>query len=277
MAARAPQPLLDRDDATGVERFAADWRGHTTQHHAHPEYQLTLGLRGVGAFEYLGGRARIPPGCMAIFHPAEPHVLGNAERTVPWRVRVLHVPARWLEGRQRPLLQPAPLWVDASLQAAFEHVWMAFEESPQEMTTALARLAALLLARPGLELPVKPGSEIVRRCLSLLAGALDRPVSMQELARAGRATPEQVRRAITQATGLPPLAWHLQRRIQEAKHLLMRGEGIATTALRTGFADQAHLTRHFKRLVGVSPARYAQGARAGSAQRSFADPRTLLL
>jgi AraC-like DNA-binding protein len=91
---------------------------------------------------------------------------------------------------------------------------------------------------------------------------LDRPVTLNELSRRTRATPATIRRAFTAATGLPPHAWHLQRRVHHAKYLLADGAAIADVALATGFADQAHLTRHFSRLVGVSPARYAVDARA---------------
>ncbi len=46
-------------------------------------------------------------------------------------------------------------------------------------------------------------------------------------------------------------------RIAEARLLLARGVPPAEAALACGFADQAHLTRTFKRAVGVTPARYA--------------------
>ncbi len=261
----APQPRvtqeLQRHDRTGVERFGATWVGHQTQHHAHPEYQLTLSVKGTGRLTYLAGVAKIPEGCMAIFHPGEPHAIGNGERGAPWQFRVLHVPPRWLEGSGRVLLQPAPLLVDAALGEAFDGVWRSVDGSRGAIERALARLAALLVGRPGLEWADRPRSTLVRKALSFLAEHIDRPVSMAELADAVGASETQIRRAVLAATGLPPLAWHLQRRILESKHLLVRGDSVAETALATGFADQAHFTRHFTRLVGVGPSRYAGGVR----------------
>jgi AraC-like DNA-binding protein len=35
--------------------------------------------------------------------------------------------------------------------------------------------------------------------------------------------------------------------------------GIAEVAYDTGFTDQSHLNRHFKRLVGVTPRQYLMG------------------
>jgi AraC-like DNA-binding protein len=255
---------LEHHHPSGVERFAASWAGYVTQHHAHPEYQITLSVAGAGRCDYLGGRARIPAGCMMVFHPGEPHILSNAQRGTPWLLRSLHVPVRWLEAVRAPLLQPAPFVPEPALTAAFEAVWAAFERSRREqdeMERALARLAASLCARPGLDSHRRGSSELVRRCLTRLSTTLDRPLSMAELARLERATPARIRRAIGAHTGLSPSAWHLQRRIQLAKHALLRGEPIAATARAFGFSDQAHFTRHFTRLVGVTPSRYAAARR----------------
>lgn len=44
-----------------------------------------------------------------------------------------------------------------------------------------------------------------------------------------------------------------------ARRLLLAGRSPGAVAAATGFYDQAHLTRHFKRLVGVPPGRYRLG------------------
>lgn len=52
-----------------------------------------------------------------------------------------------------------------------------------------------------------------------------------------------------------------QCRVDRARTLLSAGGDVATTPLAVGFADQAHLTRHFRRHVGVPPARFARERR----------------
>jgi Helix-turn-helix domain/AraC-like ligand binding domain len=60
-------------------------------------------------------------------------------------------------------------------------------------------------------------------------------------------------RAFRAETGMPPHAYLNQLRVRQARVRLDRGLPPAEAAAKTGFADQAHLTRHFKRVVGVPP------------------------
>ena len=46
-----------------------------------------------------------------------------------------------------------------------------------------------------------------------------------------------------------------------AKRDLVRGIPISQVAIATGFADQSHFNRHFKRIVGTTPKQYALGCK----------------
>ena len=59
---------------------------------------------------------------------------------------------------------------------------------------------------------------------------------------------------------MTPHAYLVQRRLALARSLLDAGRPIADAAAAAGFADQAHLTRAFRRSLGYTPAAYA-GAR----------------
>jgi AraC family transcriptional regulator len=61
--------------------------------------------------------------------------------------------------------------------------------------------------------------------------------------------------AFKATTGVAPHRWHLQARVRRVQELLSRSDvSLTEIATATGFADQAHFTRVFKQLVGVSPA-----------------------
>ena len=57
-------------------------------------------------------------------------------------------------------------------------------------------------------------------------------------------------------TGEPPQRYILRRRIERAQALLREGMPPSCVALETGFYDQSHLHRHFKRLCGMTPGQY---------------------
>lgn len=77
------------------------------------------------------------------------------------------------------------------------------------------------------------------------------------LARRAGLTRSHFARRIRELTGLPPYQRVVGSRIEAAKHLLERTETpISGVAYRTGFADQSHLTRAFRRATGSTPARY---------------------
>ncbi|WP_407890447.1 helix-turn-helix domain-containing protein [Scytonema sp. NUACC26] len=57
-----------------------------------------------------------------------------------------------------------------------------------------------------------------------------------------------------QRMGITPHQYILHSRIEKAKYLLQHSNlSIANIALRSGFSDRSHLTRCFKRIVGVTP------------------------
>jgi len=60
---------------------------------------------------------------------------------------------------------------------------------------------------------------------------------------------------------MPPHAFQTQVRIARAKNLLREGHSISHVATMTGFVDQSHLTRHFKRLVKLTPGQYLQDSK----------------
>jgi AraC-like DNA-binding protein len=55
---------------------------------------------------------------------------------------------------------------------------------------------------------------------------------------------------------MPPHAYLTRLRIMRAKELLATGERPSSIAPQVGFYDQSQLTRHFRRIVGTTPARY---------------------
>jgi AraC-like DNA-binding protein len=56
---------------------------------------------------------------------------------------------------------------------------------------------------------------------------------------------------------MSPHQYLISRRVDTARRLILTGQPLRTVAADSGFHDQPHLNRHFKRILGVSPGRYA--------------------
>ena len=67
------------------------------------------------------------------------------------------------------------------------------------------------------------------------------------------------------------------RRLARARALVGAGAPLAELAAATGFADQAHFSRHFKQAYGLPPGRWAAltaGSRLSSAGANIAIARS---
>ena len=81
-------------------------------------------------------------------------------------------------------------------------------------------------------------------------------VSLAELTAIAQLSPFHLLRLFRRQAGVPPHEYQLQLRVAHARKLIRDGEPISEAALATGFCDQSHLSRSFKRIVGLTPGQY---------------------
>jgi len=108
-------------------------------------------------------------------------------------------------------------------------------------------------AEPGASEPAA-----VRRAREYLFANLADNVPLADLAAVAGVGTFRLLRAFRKVHGVPPHRYQLAQRIEHAKRLIRDQAGpLAAIAFETGFADQSHLTRNFKRWAGVTPHAYA--------------------
>ncbi len=87
---------------------------------------------------------------------------------------------------------------------------------------------------------------------------LDQNIALADLADVAHLSEFHFARLFKQTTGLSPHQFVIQHRVERAKRLITEGQlSLAQIAIAVGFSDQSQLNRHFKRLVGVTPKRFA--------------------
>lgn len=111
----------------------------------------------------------------------------------------------------------------------------------------------------------KSQSETIRALCDLKLNAiieyievnLHRNVTLSELARLANLSPRYFCGAFKEAMGRPPHQFQIERRVERAKSLLNHSNlKVTDVALTVGFSSQSHLNEYFRRIVGITPARY---------------------
>jgi AraC family transcriptional regulator len=131
-----------------------------------------------------------------------------------------------------------------------------------------SRLAIDGLVLALLGLVVRGGEEPPGRLRGARPGWLDRveallreratePMDIASIAAAVDVHPVHLARVFRRHHNCSPGEFLRRVRIQRACSLLAEsGESLSAIAYETGYADQSHFTRHFKRAVGVTPGAY---------------------
>lgn len=92
---------------------------------------------------------------------------------------------------------------------------------------------------------------------------LDQKISLSDLADCLNISIPHFERLFRATLHRPPYQYVLEQKIERAKHLLCDPrQSIFDVALACGFANQSHFTKHFTRLVGITPARYVHAVQS---------------
>ncbi|MEF0944190.1 helix-turn-helix domain-containing protein [Rhizobium sp. BR 362] len=103
----------------------------------------------------------------------------------------------------------------------------------------------------------------LRRAVDYIEENCLRNIRLEELASLTGLSQSHFSHAFKASTGLPPHRWQIKARLERAKQLLLKGDTPLTTiAAETGFADQAHFTRIFRKNVGTAPASWKRSQMA---------------
>jgi AraC family transcriptional regulator len=103
----------------------------------------------------------------------------------------------------------------------------------------------------------------LRAVVEYVEDHLDAGLTLEQMAAAAHLSAYHFARQFKAATGLPPHQYVILRRVERAKHLLQAGTdlSLAQIAAHAGYLDQSQFSRHFKRLVGVTPGQFRRPAR----------------
>ncbi|MBV9796201.1 MAG: AraC family transcriptional regulator [Actinobacteria bacterium] len=251
----------------------AHFRSHVYHRHSHETYSFGVTDEGAQAFTCRGGHHVSTADMVMLFNPDDPHD-GHAATGPGFTYRMIHIAPAQVEdllvdaGVSRgggPLFR-TPVVADPvlarrlrSLHTALTGASMPLRQH-EELTSTLRLLTrhahGVPSAREALAAPAS--ALIARRVRERLHDAYASPLTADDLAAAAGCSRYTASRAFTAVYGLPPSDYQRQLRLRSARALLTGGASAAEAAATSGFADQAHLTRWFRRYYGVTPGVYRQ-------------------
>ncbi|MFD2261469.1 AraC family transcriptional regulator [Lacibacterium aquatile] len=258
-----------------TEILEARFRRHVFTPHVHDRYVFGIVTKGVEGFSYRGETHYCDQGSIAILEPDELHD-GFAAVEDGWAYRMAYLEPelleqaakaaygeRWsgLPGFAGTIIRDPDLFSGAValFDALGEADRLARESELLSVLTALVGRHSHSHPRPSL---IRADNQRLSQVRDRLLSTPEVTFSLDDLASTADLSPYHLLRAFRAAYGQTPHAFQTQARLRMAEAALRSGETIAEVAAASGFADQAHLTRTFKRYRGVTPGAFRKAGRA---------------
>lgn len=241
--------------------------------HSHADYQIGLSFDTDGGYFYRGSSYPVAAGSFSIIHSGEVHTTTRKASImeVPRTYRMLYVNPNLFRAAAQELTScqaslpffKTPVISDRKISSLFIQLCNAVEINGSRLeveSLTLYFLTQLIFRYGDTRTSLKPivGREYQRieRAIEYIESHLNENISLELLAKLVHISPFHLNRLFCKQVGIPPHQYQIQRRVDRAKALLRKGLPVKKIVKETGFTDQSHLTKHFKRFVQVTPGRY---------------------
>lgn len=213
-----------------TEVLHATFASHAYPMHTHDAWTVLVVDAGRVRYDLDHRQHQTEPSRVVLLPPHVAHD-GRAASAQGFRKRVLYLDTAQVDVQRLGRAVDRPDWNDPPLRAAVNRVHRAVEQPT-----------------------------LARRLQDLLDAHVVDGISLAAASVALEARPSHLVRAFGREMSISPHRYVVGRRLDMARRLLLAGRQPSSVAVDVGFYDQAHLTRHFKRTLGVTPSVYARSA-----------------
>jgi AraC-like DNA-binding protein len=196
------------------------------------------------------------PGSLQIQQPGDVH--RDVKREGRMIYQIVSFPIQTVESALGDQLHVLPqLAAGDERGAPFQRLHDAVQQRADRLTLEVAVVEAIA-AFAAIDGVRASHTRAVRRAHEALRERLAEPITLDELAQHAGLDKFHLCRAFRSQVGMPPHAYLTRLRIMRAKQLLDAGVRPIEIAPLVGLYDQSQLNRHFRRLVGTTPGKYAE-------------------
>jgi AraC-like DNA-binding protein len=236
--------------------------------HAHAQYQLTLYAGGPRRFDIAGRAFTGDTRTSVIIQSGEPHASAavdderTALRTFYIDERVMAEAAAAIWHHAGTVAFPEPRLTHAETIAVLHAAHRSLEhgglESEVAFCTALEQLVRRHAAPTGSARKLAHSNGRMEQVRDLLVARVAENVRLDDLAQVADMSRFHLIRLFRRRYGVTPFAFQRNLRVERARDALKHGDSLADAAAETGFADQSHLGRAFRAVMGATPGQYRQ-------------------
>ncbi|MGY3572699.1 AraC family ligand binding domain-containing protein [Vibrio paucivorans] len=254
------------DELGGLELLSARYKKQNFSRHSHEGYTIGVIENGAQKFYRTGGNHIAPENSIILVNADEMHD-GHSAAEGGWAYKAMYpLPEQFTTLCQdvgAPYF-PKPVVHDPEMATQLRLVFDTLEHSDNRLLreTLVYGTLVKLAGRHGKSHHEPDSKTQTQKQILLVKEFLDdfpqADVSLEELAKLAGLSPYYLLRQFQKAFGFPPHAYQVQARLRFAKNLLRQGQSISDAAQESGFHDQSHFHRHFKRAMGVTPKQFAK-------------------
>jgi AraC-like DNA-binding protein len=255
----------------GIEILDANYQHQNFSRHSHEGYTIGVIEDGAQKFYRTGGNHVAPQGSIILVNADEVHS-GHSATEGGWSYQAMYPTPEQLEiiAKELNLSSPSapyfklPVVYDPELAEQLRLGFKLLKESDNRLLreTILYGIFARLMCRHGMQSASVEDLPKAQRQLKLVKEFIDdypsADVSLQDLANLASFSPFHLARAFQKSFGLPPHSYQIQARLRYAKSLIKQGVKVSEAAHESGFYDQSHFHRHFKKAMGITPGQFAK-------------------
>jgi AraC-like DNA-binding protein len=245
-----------------VEVLHAHFPSHAYPTHTHDAWTVLIVDEGAVRYDLDHREHGLAQAQVSLLPPHVPHD-GRSVLPQGFRKRVLYLaPDRLGDGLIGAAVDQ-PEYVDPLLRHRIHQLHRVLRDG-QEDLEAQSRLTLIEerlrqhLRHNVVSPPEKYDVGVASRLRDVLDAHVPDGITLEDAAKVVHAHPAHLVRAFSREFGMPPHRYLTGRRVDLARRYLLDGHPAAEVATLAGFYDQSHLNRHFRKLLGVTPARFVK-------------------
>ena len=256
-----------------VELLHAYYVQHAYPRHSHDYYVISLIERGRQSFTHQGAKHRTPPGGLILINPGEVHT-GEAVDAQGFELRSLYPSTAVMEmavfeltgQRALPFFKDVQVnhrWATDSISSLHRAILDGAGrlESESRILWTMAELIKRYADVDSRERHLGKGKQAIQQVRQYIDEHFAESVTLSRLSQHVSFSPYYLLRVFRAEVGMPPYAYLESVRIRHTQRLIKAGKPLAQVAAEVGFSSQSHMTRQFKKIIGVTPGQYAQHIR----------------